>query len=413
MPRPRPQALTPERVRCCGSDRPWVLGPLAALALACGASPPAAPEPLALEAGATPGRLAGAVTWPGGARLHAITLPAAPVVPGAEVTVTWRAEGAEGLTLEVGLVPPRLAARQEVRYGAAAVGTRELPDEPPRDDPRARWIRVPAVAQAATLRLPDVYFPRQAVLLARGRRGADPVPAVAGPRREDGTVVLGVLDVAPTPRRVRVPRTPVAPTLDGVLDDAAWRGPALTLVESLHGEPAGGAPTRVWLAWDARALYVAADVPDSDVWGTLSARDDKLWEQEVFEVFLAADGSGRDYLELQVSPRGTRFDARFSRHRQGDIAWDGVWEAAVQVDGTLDVRTDRDRGWRVELAVPWDVLCGETRIECPVVPGRVLRGNVFRIERPRGAGTVALALSPTRRPDFHTWASAAVLELAP
>ncbi len=346
--------------------------------------------------------------------MREVLLPPAPLTPGAEVEVAWQVEDGEGLTLEVGVVPPRVAARQEVRYGAGAVTARELPAQPPSADPRARWVEVPAVRRAAVLELPEDYFARQVVVLARGRRGGVPVPVATGPRREDGTAVLGVVDVTPTPRHVQIPRAVAPPALDGILDDPVWQGPGVALVESLEGEPAPAAyATRVRLAWDDRALYVAADLPDPDVWGTLVARDDKLWEEEAFEVFVAADGSGRDYLELQVSPRGTRFDARFVRHRQGDPAWDGDWQAAVHIAGTIDARADRDQGWSVEVAVPWSVLCANTRIACPPRPGLRLRGNVFRLERPRKGSAVALALSPTRRPDFHTWKSAATLELAP
>ena len=389
-------------------------GPLlVAAALACSAEAPP-PATLRLAEATARGRLAGPIAFDGGGTLRGVILPAAPLAPGAEVEVAWQTEGGERLTLEVGLVPPRVAARQEVRYGSEAAAARELPEQPPSADPRARWVEVPAARQAATLALPEDYFPRQAVVLARGRRGGVPVRAITGPRREDGTAVLGVVDVRPTPRHVRIPRAAAPPALDGVLDDPIWQGPGVALVESLEGEPAPATyATRVRFAWDDRALYVAADLPDPDVWGTLTARDDKLWEEEAFEVFLAADGSGRDYLELQVSPRGTRFDARFARHRQGEPAWDGDWQAAVHVAGTIDARGDRDEGWSVEVAVPWSTLCAKTRIPCPPRVGLRLRGNVFRLERPRKGSTVALALSPTRRPDFHTWNSAATLELAP
>jgi hypothetical protein len=40
-----------------------------------------------------------------------------------------------------------------------------------------------------------------------------------------------------------------------------------------------------------------------------------------------------------------------------------------------------------------------------------LRVNAFRLERPDRKRSDALALSPTRAPDFHAWANAAELEL--
>jgi hypothetical protein len=119
----------------------------------------------------------------------------------------------------------------------------------------------------------------------------------------------------------------------------------------------------------------------------------------------------RDYLELQVSPRGVVFDARFARYRKGDEAWNGRWQAAVDLRGTLDDRRDRDEGWSAELAIPWTEICEHTKTPCPPAAGQTLRINAFRFERPHERPPIGLALSPPRVPDFHAPEHAAVLEL--
>jgi hypothetical protein len=81
------------------------------------------------------------------------------------------------------------------------------------------------------------------------------------------------------------------------------------------------------------------------------------------------------------------------------------------VDGTLDDRSDVDRGWTVEAADAWAEVCEHTSIECPVQAGRSLRLNGFRLERPRQGPPAGLALSPTKVPDFHAPENAAIVEL--
>jgi hypothetical protein len=185
------------------------------------------------------------------------------------------------------------------------------------------------------------------------------------------------------------------------------------MVHSLDGEPYDERPSTVRLGWDAAALYVAAEIDDPDVWSEYERRDDPLWNQEVFELFVLGAADRRRYLELQVSPRGTAFDARFARYRDGDEAWNGRWQAAVDLRGTLDDRRDRDDGWSVELSIPWAEICEHTQTTCPPAPGQTLRINAFRFERPQGEGRppVGLSLAPPRVPDFHAPELSAVLEL--
>ena len=251
---------------------------------------------------------------------------------------------------------------------------------------------------------------------------AGTMPVTEGPRRHDGLGVLAVLDVDPLPTSVVAARGSVS--IDGVLDESLWTSaPRTALVDSLAGEPVrlgakredapGWGPTEVAFAWDESSLYVAAWLPDRDLRGTFTTRDEPIWKEEVFELFVFGDARRADYLELQVSPRGVQFDSRFERYRNGDEAWNSAFAAPVDVRGTIEAPEDRDEGWTTELAVPWSEVCEHTEVECPVGPGTTLRVNTFRLERPRKGSAVGLALSPTRVPDFHAPENSAVLELLP
>lgn len=377
-----------------------------ALAMACGEEPPA--PSVAVVDGGSSSAWAHAVGFEGGIRLDGIVAPDS-VEPGQTLRVDVTLHGpVDGLRARVIAWPPRAGSRQVALGGVGA---------PPVGvplDPRAVVIEVPLAegAHALELPLPTPWHPSQVLVTLELLRGDDRIPAVAGPRREDGRALLALVDVPPRPTRVVAPPMPSPPTLDGRLDEAAWAtATAHPLVHSLDGEPYDERPGTVRLAWDAHALYLGAEITDPDVWSEHTQQDDPLWTQEVLELFVFGDAGRRDYLELQVSPRGVTFDARFAQYRKGDEAWDGTWQAAVDLRGTVEDRRDRDEGWSAELAVPWAEICEHTEVTCPPAAGQTLRINVFRFERPAKSAPIGLALSPPRVPDFHAPEHAAVLEL--
>ncbi|MGH1346172.1 MAG: carbohydrate-binding family 9-like protein [Nannocystales bacterium] len=350
-----------------------------------------------------------------GAVVSGLVVPTSPVSPGESVSVAFHVS--KPGQFEVSVVPPRAAAR-EVALGG--------PDAPPPTVPpdfRTRSVRVQGKGHLQVeIPVAAPWHPQTAIVTLRRLRGSRTSPVLEGPRRRDGVGVLAVLDVVRAPTRVAATRG--TPSVDGTLGETLWASAAHTaLVDSLVGEPSRlGAtredapdwgPTEVAFAWDQAHLYVGAWLPDRDLRGTYTERDDPIWKQEVFELFVFGDDRRADYLELQVSPRGVQFDARFERYRKGDEAWNGNFAAPVSVRGTVEVPEDRDEGWTTEFAVPWSDICRHTEVECPVAAGMSLRVNAFRLERPRKGPTVGLALSPTRVPDFHAPENSAVLELLP
>ncbi|WP_223634795.1 carbohydrate-binding family 9-like protein [Corallococcus sp. EGB] len=197
-----------------------------------------------------------------------------------------------------------------------------------------------------------------------------------------------------------VTRVKKAPVIDGALDDEAWKGAkAVTLVGSFDGRP-GRLRTQARLVYDDANLYVAFDVEDPDIWGTLRNRDDSIYEQEVVEVFLDANADGRTYNELEVSPHNVIFDAYFPARRQGmDLSWDSGMKTAVKVRGTLDDASDRDEGWTVEMAIPFNRLAEVPHI--PPQPGERWRFNLYRLEHHDRRQVEGQAFSPLFIGDFH------------
>jgi len=182
-------------------------------------------------------------------------------------------------------------------------------------------------------------------------------------------------------------RTDESMTIDGALDEAIWqRVPwSSRFVDLVHGTPAIH-DTRAAVLWDDDNLYVGFRIEEPRVQATLTERDALIYEDNDVELFIAGDDG---YYEFEINAFGTIYEvfflweeayqrggyaamAEFAREVPGVERFDGVgfrhprgprigfwnWDfpglqSAVRVDGTINDETFRDRGWTVELALPW------------------------------------------------------------
>ena len=148
--------------------------------------------------------------------------------------------------------------------------------------------------------------------------------------------------------------------IDGTLDDDAWKNAATIDNFSMpwlgkDDKPAAKA-TQAKILWDRENLYVAADLDDADLYADITEHDGQIWDNDVFEVFLKPAADKPAYYEFQVNAANTQFDCFIPRRghvgRFKKLHDFGV-ESAVKLCGTLDDWTDTDKGWSVEMRIPW------------------------------------------------------------
>jgi hypothetical protein len=154
------------------------------------------------------------------------------------------------------------------------------------------------------------------------------------------------------------------PAIDGALDDDAWKHAATVdnFAMPWLGRDAAGQlrkpakATRAKLLWDHENLYISADLDDADLYADIDEHDGQIWDNDVFEVFLKPAADKPAYYEFQVNALNAQFDCfnprrghvgRFKKLHEFGI------ESAVKLRGTLDVWTDTDAGWSVEMRIPW------------------------------------------------------------
>ncbi|MEP6591794.1 MAG: carbohydrate-binding family 9-like protein [Gemmatimonadota bacterium] len=208
-------------------------------------------------------------------------------------------------------------------------------------------------------------------------------------------LLLGCAPSGPPPpvvpagvRSYQAPRASRAPTIDGRLDDSVWAGSSWSeAFVDIEGatRPQPPLATRFKLAWDASHLYVAVQLEEPDLWATLTQRDAVIYHDNDIELFIDPDGDGLRYFELELNALNTPWDLFLAKPYRdgghGDNSWDiAGLRSAVWLDGTLNDSRDRDRGWSVEIAIPWQAFSDSGRTRLPPRRGDRWRINFSRVE---------------------------------
>lgn len=146
--------------------------------------------------------------------------------------------------------------------------------------------------------------------------------------------------------------------------------------------------TRTKMLWDEQYFYFFFACQDADMWAIYQGEDDKLWEEEVVEVFIDPDGDGKNYLELEVNPLNAVVDLLIysvSPEWHSSTEWDiAGLKTAVKAYGTANDSLALDEGWTAEIAIPWAAMADSVTGGGRPGPGDVWRLNLYRIERKGG-----------------------------
>jgi len=201
------------------------------------------------------------------------------------------------------------------------------------------------------------------------------------------------------PKKMTVYKTKSKITIDGKLNEKGWAKATSTgYFTNVAGDTKVKPYTTAKMIWDSDYLYIGFSCDDPDVWTSYTKKDDPLYKEETVEIMIDADGSASTYYELQVNAANVVYDAYFPERRKNmDIKWDSKIKSAVSIDGTHNKRSDVDKKWNVEIAVPISNLADAK----PVKEGTSWRINFYRMEKPKKRGTIASMWSPTLVGDFH------------
>ena len=148
--------------------------------------------------------------------------------------------------------------------------------------------------------------------------------------------------------------------------------------------------TRAKMLWDDQYLYIAAELEEPDVKATLTEHDSVIFHDSDFEVFVKPLPATLSYYEFEMNALNTGWDLYLDKpykmQGKADNSWDiqGL-KTAVAIHGTLNLSSDTDRGWTLEIAYPLSAFESRQHVPHPV-DGTEWRINFSRVEWKGGAG---------------------------
>ena len=176
--------------------------------------------------------------------------------------------------------------------------------------------------------------------------------------------------------------------IDGKLDESVWiNAPRSSSFRDLISGENTIHETKAAVLWDDDFLYVGYWIEEPNLQASLTKRDAPIYTNNDVELFIAGENA---YYEFEINSYGTIYEVLFiweeayvkkgysqievfDREQPGVRPFNGVgyknhprgrrigywnWDfpglqSAVFLDGTINDDRDRDRGWTVELALPW------------------------------------------------------------
>lgn len=184
--------------------------------------------------------------------------------------------------------------------------------------------------------------------------------------------------------------------IDGKLNKPEWeQAQAVSLVETVTGrEPKQG--TWAKLLWDETYLYAAFHCEDDFINAKYTNYNDKIYDEEVVEIFLDDDSDQKTYIEIELSPLNTLLHYFVYNDLEGEII------TFAKIDKTIEtaVYDNREENyWTAEMAIP--LLEFVTAASNPPKPGDKWRMNLYRIDRPKDGSDEHSAWQPTGKVQFH------------
>ncbi|MCF0057105.1 carbohydrate-binding family 9-like protein [Dyadobacter sp. CY356] len=175
--------------------------------------------------------------------------------------------------------------------------------------------------------------------------------------------------------------------IDGKMNEKSWKDAEWTTsFEDIEGQkkPLPLQNTQVKMLWDEKYLYIAAVMDEEHIWAYQNKKDQIVYLENDFEVFIDPDNDTDNYYELEINALNNSFDLFLPKpYKKGgkpQLTWDiKNLRSAVSVEGTINDGTDKDKRWTLEIAIPFESLSTENVPFINPEPDKIWRINFSRV----------------------------------
>ena len=196
------------------------------------------------------------------------------------------------------------------------------------------------------------------------------------------TLELDINDKIILPKHYIVNKINDQINIDGKDDELAWSNAIYTddFID-IEGDKIPRQKTNVKMLWDDKFLYVFAKLYENHIWGDITKRDEVIYYNNDFEVFINPNDDVFSYGEIEINALGTEWDLFLNRpyrlKGKADSSWDiNGLKSAVDITGTLNDPNDLDDYWTVEIAIPLKEI---EKLNTSGKDEKVISGDVWRI----------------------------------
>ena len=185
-----------------------------------------------------------------------------------------------------------------------------------------------------------------------------------------------------TPKHYVVSKTSDPILIDGLDNEKVWKQANYSDdFTDIEGIKTPTQKTNVKLLWDENYLYVFAKLYENHIWGDITKRDDVIFYNNDFEVFINPNNHVFSYGEIEINALGTVWDLYLNRPYRLKGKADNRWnieelKSSVNINGTINNANDIDNFWTVEMAIPLNKI---SQLKRPLDYDHPKSGDVWRI----------------------------------
>ncbi len=170
--------------------------------------------------------------------------------------------------------------------------------------------------------------------------------------------------------------------LDGNIEKDFWADiPYTDEFQDIEGPtlPTPRFSTRAKIAWDDNNVYFSAKLMGDEIWSHVTERDDVIFRDNDFEIFIDPDSDTQQYYEFEMNARNTMWDLLLTKAYRDNgkpvNAFDikGI-QTAVHIEGELNNPSADSKWWSVEVVMPFTTL-----IECTPKSTKPVCGDYWRL----------------------------------